>query len=384
MQAAKPNTSTQSGSLTALVLPGGGARSAYQAGVLKALNEICDRNINPFPIICGTSAGAINAAVLASHAHEHSVGIERLVHFWSTMYCERIYRTDAWSVLKSVAQWILSLSLGGKLGTHPKSLLDNSPLRQFLESSLQLEGINTAIESGQLHGLAITASGYTRASAISFYQAAAGVNAWRRARRHGEPTVLSVSHLLGSAALPLIFAAERIGNEYYGDGGMRMLAPLSPAIHLGANRLFVIATRDEKPDPSPDRPVGYPSLGEIGGYLLDTIFMDTLNADLNRLNRINNTLERVPEEKKAEIGLKRIDSYVIRPSKDLRVVTHEHMNDIPRAVRLLLRSLGGWGQDWRIASYLLFESNYCTELINLGYQDALDSKQDLAEFLEIR
>jgi len=369
--------------MAALVLPGGGARGAYQAGVLKAISEINSGNRNPFPIICGTSAGAINAAVLASHAHEFKLGIERLDHFWSTMFCSRVYRTDAWTVLKSAVQWALSISLGGRLVANPRSLLDNGPLRKFLEETLQIDGLDDAVELGSLRGLTITASGYSCASAISFYQGQPDIEPWQRSRRHGKAARITVDHLLASAALPLLFPAVRVGNEYFGDGGMRMLAPLSPAIHLGADRILVITTRDEKPDPSPQLPVPYPTLGEIGGYLLDTIFMDTLNSDLNRLNRINHTLDLLPEHARQQSRLKKIDSLVIRPSRDLREVTHEHMHEIPRAVRMLLRSMGGWGRDWRMASYLLFESSYCMELIRLGYQDGMNASQDIRNFLRI-
>jgi NTE family protein len=190
-----------------------------------------------------------------------------------------------------------------------------------------------------------------------------------------------VSHLLASAALPLLFPAELIGNEYYGDGGMRMVAPLSPAIHLGARRILVIGTRDEKPDPDPVGPAVYPSVGEIGGYLLDTIFMDTLNSDIARLNRINNTLSLVPNASKPDSGLKNIESLVIRPSRDLREVTHEHMQAIPRSVRMLLRTLGGWGRDWRMASYLLFEAPYCQQLIALGFEDGMRHEDEIRRFI---
>jgi NTE family protein len=371
-----------SSSCTALILPGGGARGAYQVGVLKAINELTAEDSNPFPVICGTSAGAINAAVLASHAHEFPVGVQRLDQFWRSMFCERVYRTDAWTVFKTGMRFALTLLSGGLIRTNPRAFLDNTPLRLFLQKTLRLEGIETAIESGALRGVAVTASGYASASATSYFQGQKDIPGWQRTRRRGLPAQLNVQHLLASAALPILFPAERIGNEYFGDGGMRMVAPLSPAIHLGANRILVIGTRDEKPDLPPDKPSDYPSAGEIGGYLMDTIFMDTLNADLARMRRINRTLELVPEEKREQAGLININSLVIKPSKDLRYVTRDHVRDIPKSVQILLRTLGGWGRDWRMASYLLFESSYCSELIDLGYADGMSAEQDIIDFLK--
>jgi len=367
---------------TALVLPGGGARGAYQVGVLKAIHELLGDGQNLFPVICGTSAGAINAAVIASHAHEFLIGLERLEHFWRSMYCARVYRTDALSVLKSGLRFAVTLLSGGLVRGNPRAFLDNTPLRRFLQDTLRLEGIQTALEQGALRAVAVTASGYTCASAISYFQAQENISAWERTRRRGQATNLQVSHLLASAALPLIFPAERIGNEYFGDGGMRMVAPLSPAIHLGADRILVIGTRDENPDQPPDKPVDYPSAGEIAGYLMDTIFMDRLNADLARLNRINRTLKLVPEERRPQTTLVDIESMVLKPSKDLRHITRAHVHEIPRSVRTLLRTLGGWGRDWRMASYLLFESAYCGELIDLGYADGMAAKREITDFLK--
>ncbi len=365
-------------------MPGGGARAAFQVGVLQAIDEILQTHesdkFGPFGVICGTSAGAINAAVIASHAHEFAKGIERLVQFWSSMYCERIYRTDAFTVMRSGLHWALSLLSGGRLLRNPKALLNNRPLRQFLENNLQLGGIQEAIDQGALRGVAVTASGYTCAAAISFFQADPSVTAWVRTRRVGQPAQIAVEHLLASAALPLLFPAERIGNEFFGDGGMRMIAPLSPAIHLGADRLLVIATRDESPDPRPTEPVPYPSLGQIGGYLLDTIFMDTTNSDLQRLRRINRTLSLMSPQQRAASGLKNIDTLVIRPSKDLRDLTREYADRVPTAVRILLGSLGGWGTDWRMLSYLLFDEAYCSELIRLGYANGMAAKEDVVSF----
>ena len=374
--------SNKPASCTALILPGGGARGAYQVGVLKAIREVVADESNPFPVICGTSAGAINAAVLASHAHEFDIGVERLERFWRSMHCERVYRTDAWTVFKSGMRFALTLLSGGLIKTDPRSFLDNTPLRRFLQNTLQLDGIQVALAQDALRGVAITASGYTSACAISYFQAREGIEEWQRARRKGMATTLNLHHLLASASLPILFPAERIGNEYFGDGGMRMVAPLSPAIHLGASRIMVIGTRDEKPDLPPESPADYPSAGEIGGYLMDTIFMDTLNADLARMNRINKTLALVPDEKREQTGMVNINSLVINPSKDLRYVTKAHVGDIPRSVQVLLRTLGGWGRDWRMASYLLFESAYCGELIDLGYADGMNAEQEIMDFLK--
>ncbi len=298
------------------------------------------------------------------------------------MRCARIYETGARSVMVSGLRLLLTLLSSGRIPVAPRSLLDNRPLQEFLDRELRLEGIREAIEKGALRGVVVTTSGYTTASAYSFYQGVAGIVPWTRARRKGVAAELSVPHLLASAALPLIFPAQRLGFEFHGDGGMRMVAPLSPAIHLGASRLLVIATRDERPDPEPQAPAIYPSLGEVGGYLLDTIFMDTLNADLNRLRRINHTLSLLAPARRGDTPLRRIDTLVIRPSRDLREVTQRHVEDIPRAVRMLLRTLGGWGRDWRMASYLLFEAPYCRELMDLGYVDAMARRDQLKGFLQ--
>jgi NTE family protein len=374
--------SVAGGKVTALVLPGGGARSAYQVGVLKAIAELRGDAPNPFPLMCGVSAGAINAAAMASHAHEFSSGVARLEQFWASMSCPRIYRTDAWTVFTNGLRWMGMLASGGKVFAAPKSLLDNKPLRNFLDANMQLQGIRTAIESGSLRALAVTASGYRSASAVTFFQGHSTLLPWKFPRREGRPTEITTSHLLASAALPLIFPAEKVGPEFFGDGGMRMLTPLSPAIYLGATRVLVIGTRDERPDPAPSEDMAYPSLGEIGGYLLDCIFMDTLTADLQRLARNNLVISRVPPDQHSGLGMRKIDSLVIRPSRDLRDMTREHMAEIPRSVRLLLSRLGGWGRDWRLASYLLFGSGYCQALMELGYADGMQQAAALRDFLE--
>lgn len=376
------NSSPSPQDITALVLPGGGARSAYQVGVLKAIAKLRGDKPNPFPLMCGVSAGAINAVSMASHAHEFGHGVAQLEQFWASMSCNRIYRTDGWTVLHNSLRWLVSLILGGKLVSHPRSLLDNEPLRQFLQAHLNLAGIQTAIDSGELRGVAITASGYRSATAVSFFQGLPELTAWKFPRREGRPARIEINHLLASAALPVIFPAEKVGTEYFGDGGMRMLTPLSPAINLGATKILVIATRDERPDAIPLQDMQYPPLGEIGGYLLDCIFMDTLTLDLRRLAKNNQIISRIPVAQHGELAMRNIDSFVIRPSRDLRDLTREHVDEIPSSVRLMLHSMGGWGRDWRLASYLLFSSKYCRALIDLGYQDGLQQAKALNRFLD--
>lgn len=364
----------------ALVLPGGGARGSYQVGVLKGIMQIIEKKAC-FPIITGTSAGAINATVLASYANDLSYGVERLEKFWTSIHCHDIYRTDAKVIAKTIMK-VIGAILFSRFGVSaPRSLLDNSPLAQFLKRELNLPKIDNAINNGYLQGLAITASSYDTSVAKCFYQGSSTIKPWRRTRRLGIPTKISVEHILASAALPFLFPAQLIGNEYYGDGGLRMLAPLSPAIHLGADKIMVIGTRDESPIPIPDVAGDYPSMGELGGYMLDTIFMDTLMGDLSRLNRINETIALLDEDKKNQYRLRPIDTMIIKPSIDVRGVTEKHAGDIPGPVRTLLKMIGGWGKDWRMPSYLLFEPPYTKDLIALGYQDALNQRDRIMDFL---
>ncbi len=369
---------------TALMLPGGGARGAYQVGVLKGIAEICGLSqcqTNLFPIITGTSAGAINAVVLATHAHEFSHGIERLEMFWSRLHCNHVYRTDAVTVLKTGLRATAALLLGRFGVTAPRSLLDNTPLATLLTTTLQLHNLPQVIAQRHLHAVAVTASSYNTAIAETFFQGGSGLHEWKRYRRVGRRADIQVPHILASAALPFLFPAQRIGNQYYGDGGLRLLAPLSPAIHLGADKILVIGTRDESPISPPEKPVAYPSMGELAGYMLDTIFMDTLWSDLSRLQRINRTLALLPESQRKKSRLRPIQTLVIKPSQDVREITRQHANAIPRPVRNLLKVIGGWGKDWRMPSYLLFEPPYIRKLIELGQADAHRQAATIKQFL---
>ncbi len=365
---------------SALMLPGGGARGAYQVGVIQAIMEMMPEGFH-FPIVNGTSAGAINAVVMASHAKNQKHGAARLNHFWSTIHCADVYRTDARQVYKTMFK-ILGSVLFGRLGVKPpKSLLDNSPLGELLKRELHLDQLQPAIDEGFLHGLSITASSYDTAIAKCFYQAHSDTIPWHRTRRVGLQQDITVAHIMASTALPFLFPAQLIDNEYYGDGGLRMTAPLSPAIHLGADRILVIGTRDESPIDIPQEPGDYPSMGELGGYMLDTLFMDTMMADLSRLRRINRTLEMMTEAQLNQTNLRPVQTLVIKPSVDVRAITQAHAPAIPGPVKTLLKVIGGWGKDWRMPSYLLFEPSYTKALIDLGYQDAMNQSDAIKAFL---
>lgn len=365
---------------SALMLPGGGARGAYQVGVIKGIMEMMPDGFH-FPIVNGTSAGAINAVVMAAHAKNQKHGAARLQHFWTSIHCADVYRTDATQIFKTMARVVGSVLLGRFGVKPPDSLLDNSPLAELLSRELHLSNIQTAIDEGILDGLSITASSYNTAIAKCFYQANAAAIPWHRTRRVGLREDITVEHIMASTALPFLFPAQLIGNEYYGDGGLRMTAPLSPAIHLGAERILVIGTRDESPIDIPQEPGEYPSMGELGGYMLDTIFMDTLMADLSRLRRINRTLEIMTKEQRNQAHLRPIQTLVVKPSIDVRDITKAHAPAIPTPVKTLLKMIGGWGKDWRMPSYLLFEPSYTQALIDLGYQDAMNQADEIKAFL---
>lgn len=372
----------------ALVLSGGGARAAYQVGVLKAVAELLPKgSANPFPIIIGTSAGALNTAALAIYGENFCDAVFRLLKIWRNFHVHQVFRSDLIGIIKNGYRWLLSAVLGGMGKNNPASFFDRSPLIKLLEKYLPCERIKDSIDKGVIETIGITASAYGAGRSVVFYQTSANITPWIRSIRVGRIHDITIDHLMASSAIPFVFSATKIGNDYYGDGTMRQIAPLSPAVHMGADKVLVIGVNNRRTKfADTDTEPSYPSLAEIGGHILNSIFIDSLETDLERLRRINQTIDLIPSHHLTEhdTDLRCIDVTVISPSEDLQEISYRHVKELPRTVRFFLRGLGALNNNGSsLLSYLLFEKGYCRELINLGYKDAMQHKEELLNFLEI-
>jgi NTE family protein len=385
--------------LTGLVLSGGGARAAYQVGVLQALSRLRHdtpgaAGRNPFGIICGTSAGAINAAALACNADRFDDAVESIAAVWRDFQAEQVYRADSIGVLRSGAQWLSMLSIGWVLArwrrARPRSLLDNEPLAGLLQRLVPLERLPRMLALRHLQALAVSASSYTSGEHMTFFASASEVAPIRRSQRQMVPERIGWDHLLASSAIPFVFPAQRLEHAgqggWYGDGSMRQTAPISPAIHLGAQRVLIIGVGrlHEPPGRSvPDQ--GYPTLAQIGGHAMSSIFLDGLSVDIERLHRINRTLELLTPEQRLATPLQPIQALVIAPSQRIDEMAARHQHALPRPVRALLRGVGstsraGDARGAALASYLLFEAPFTRELMALGEADTLARADEVRAF----
>lgn len=369
-----------------LILTGGGARAAYQVGVLKAVAEFLPRRAHsPFQVISGTSAGALNAVTLAVNARQFRRGVKYLLGIWTNAQVKDIYRSDVLGVFANSTRWVagLVLSLLGINRMNRVSLLDNSPLTVFLEETLPCEKIQENIDAGVLHALSITASGYGTGYSVTFYQGVPGIEPWKRTRRLGMEAKIGIEHLVASSAIPFIFPAVHINREYFGDGSVRQIAPISSSLHLGADRVMLIGAWHSDDDAERrSKSESYPTLAQIAGHALDSIFLDSLEVDLERVQRINETVRLIPEELRAATDMRHIDVLVVSPSQPLEKIAERYISRLPWTIRLLLRSVGVMHRSGaNLVSYLLFDKHFCRALIELGYQDALKRREEIVKFL---
>jgi NTE family protein len=369
-----------------LVLTGGGARAAYQVGVLKAVRDILGNPVkNPFPIVCGTSAGAINAASLAVFADDFTRAVGNLLEVWEHMHCEHIYRTEWRHILRTGAKWLAAMMLISR--NNPISLLDNQPLREMLERNLDFNQIQHHIDAGALYAVCITASGSTSGQSVSFFQGGSGLEGWERNQRIGAAVPLKIDLLLASAALPFIFPAVKFNREYFGDGSMRQIAPVSPALHLGADRVLIVGTGRQNTDQARARSNVYPSLAQIAGHALNSIFLDSLAVDIERLERINRTVKLIPPERLSDsaVQLRPVKVLFITPSQPIERIAARFLHELPASVRFVLRPTGALNRSGsNLASYLLFEESFCRALVDLGYQDTASREAEVRDFFDTR
>jgi NTE family protein len=372
-----------------LVLSGGGARAGYQVGVLRALSELLRTKTTPFNILAGLSAGAINSMTLASRADDFPGAVGHLMDTWMSLAPHSVYRTDVPKLASVGARWFKDLTTGGALGkSQANYLLDTQPLRELLTSRLDTARIPGHIAAGILRGVAVSATNYATGTIISFFDGDPGLQPWGRSDRIARRDTLSVEHVMASAAIPMFFPPVTIEGRSFGDGGLRMTTPCSPAIHLGADKVLAIGVRYARSHAQAialnDEP-GTPavSVAQIAGVLLNALFLDSLDDDLARLQRINRTLGFIPEQARQTNPdfLRRIPALLLSPSQDLGHLAADEYSKFPGMLRHLLRGIGATGESgWDLMSYLAFQPAYIGKLIELGYRDTHARRAEIEAF----
>lgn len=374
----------------ALILTGGGARAAYQAGAIRGLAEIWPHRQSPFQVITGISAGSINASLLAHYNDDFLAGAEQLWALWNTLTIDQVFRTDSYSLLKMGATVIRDLALGGFFPRPASShLLDTTPLRGLIERNVDFERVRSHIKAGKLSAFAVTATNYHTGCAVTFFDAEPSVGEWVRNNHLGWRQELKSDHVLASSSIPVFFPAVHLGEgANYGDGTVRLLAPLSPALRMGSTAVLAIGVRKPK-DPAHlaeqnRRPGHQISFADIAGVVLNAVFLDTLESDMERLQRFNRTLHGMDPAARAALqsNWRIIESESLQPSRDLGLGASGMSQRYPLVLRHLLRGLGvdrRRGSD--ISSYLAFDYRYTGKLLRIGYNDVMDRRDQLRQFL---
>jgi len=368
-----------------LVLSGGGARGAYQAGVLKGIAEICrDAGIKqPFPIITGVSAGAINASYLAARCDNFSEAAEDMVRMWCSITADRVFRTDALTAGRSGLKFLTDATLGALYRKKfARSLLDTSPLAEFIDANVPFDRIDRNLQEGHLSALAVTAMNYSNSNSINFVQTATDIPMWERSRRKSEKAWIATPHVMASAAIPLFFPPVAVGEDHYGDGCLRNTAPLSPAIHLGADRLLVVSVRRPDGLTPPPTTIVDPTLARVLGVILNALLLDAVDVDMERMARVNQTISLVPEQTRSNLELRKVDYLWLRPSQDIGQLAGDLFDHLPKVIKYLVRGLGSSKEAAEMTSYLLFDPDFCGRLVNTGYEDVMNGREAILAFLQ--
>ena len=375
-----------------LVLTGGGARAAYQVGAIRAVAEVVGPGVQPFDVLSGISAGAINAVGIATGADDFQKAAERLASTWAGLTPDRVFRTGALRLARIGSRWLRDLSTGGLVRrTGINYLLDPAPLRELIEKELLLGRMRRHVRARRLRGVAVSATNYNTGNGVTFFEAIPEVQPWTRSTRIGVRARITADHVMASTAIPVFFPPVPIQGSFFGDGCVRMYYPMSPAIHLGADRIVAISQRYlGPPAESAAREVRSNApimpMSEIAGVLLNAVVLDTLDSDLERLNRINRTLQLVPRSKleNGELDVRPLPALVLRPSQDLGKLAADEYHRFPAMLRYLLGGIGATGHAGEdLLSYLAFEPIYVRRVMDLGYADTIARRDEIAEFLQV-